>query len=151
MATPSERNIPSAGPETTSVQLVSDILAQSTGHRLSEEEQAAVDALPPNTALLVQVDSHGRGSRFLLNKDQVSAGRYPKSDVFLDDVTVSRHHAGFIRRDNTYELVDDNSLNGTYVNGDRVDSVKLENGDEVRLGKFCFVFYRSARTGEARS
>lgn len=151
MTTPSERNIPSAGPETTSIQIVSDILSQAAGHRLSDEEQAAVDALPPNTALLVQVDSHGRGSRFLLNTDQVTAGRHPKADVFLDDVTVSRRHAGFLRRENTFELVDDNSLNGTYVNNDRVDSVLLHNGDQVRLGKFCFVFYRSARTAEARA
>ncbi|ROZ64016.1 FHA domain-containing protein [Kocuria soli] len=151
MTTPSERNIPSAGPETTSIQIVSDILSQVSGHRLSDEEKAAVDALPPNTALLVQVDPRGRGSRFLLDTDQVSAGRHPKADVFLDDVTVSRRHAGFIRRDNSYELVDDNSLNGTYVNNDRVDSVLLKSGDEVRLGKFCFVFYRSARTADGRS
>ncbi|KAA9394444.1 FHA domain-containing protein [Kocuria coralli] len=154
MTTPSERNTPSAGPETTSIQIVSDILAQAAGHRLSEEEQAAIEALPPSSALLVQVDSHGQshgqGSRFLLDTDQVTVGRHPEADVFLDDVTVSRRHAGFIRRENSYELVDENSLNGTYVNNDRVDSVLLNNGDEVRLGKFCFIFYRSTRTAESR-
>lgn len=149
--TPSERNIPSAGPETTSIQIVSEVLANANAasHRLSPEEQAAVDALPPNSALLVQVDSHGRGSRFLLNTDEVRVGRHPESDIFLDDVTVSRTHAGFMRRDMTYEVIDAKSLNGTYVNSDRVDSVHLNNGDEVRLGKFCFVFYRSTRTSGA--
>ncbi|WP_052209647.1 MULTISPECIES: FHA domain-containing protein [Kocuria] len=152
MTTPSERNIPSAGPETTSIQIISEVLEEAAvGHRLSDEEQAAVDALPPNSALLVQVDSHGRGARFLLNTEEVSAGRYPKSDIFLDDVTVSRRHAGFVRRDKTYEVIDAQSLNGTYVNSDRVDSAMLNNGDEVRLGKFRFVFYRSTRNPENHS
>ncbi|MDO4254863.1 MAG: FHA domain-containing protein [Kocuria sp.] len=151
MTKPSEHNIPSAGPETTSIQIVSEVLADVASHRLSPEEQAAVDALPPHSALLVQVDSHGRGSRFLLNTDEISVGRHPESDIFLDDVTVSRHHAGFVRRDMTYEVIDATSLNGTYVNSDRVDAVRLNNGDEVRLGKFCFVFYRSTRTSEVRS
>ncbi|MDO5618478.1 FHA domain-containing protein [Kocuria sp.] len=147
--TPSERNIPSAGPETTTIQVVTDILAEVAGHRLSEEEQAAVDALPPNSALLVEVN--GRGSRFLLNTDEVTVGRHPKADIFLDDVTVSRRHAGFVRRDKTYEVIDSKSLNGTYVNNDRVDSAKLDSGDQVHLGKFCFVFYRSSRTPEVFS
>lgn len=146
MSTPSESTAPSAGPETTSIQVVTDVLSREANHRLSAEERAAVEALPPRTALLVETVEHGaRASRFLLDTDEVSAGRHPSSDIFLDDVTVSRKHAGFLRRENGFEIVDQGSLNGTYVNGDRVDSARLNGGDEVRIGKFTFVYYSSAR------
>lgn len=148
MSTPSESPAPSAGPETTSIQVVTDALSREANRRLTPEERSAVEALPPRTAILVEVVENGaRASRFLLDTDQVSAGRHPSSDVFLDDVTVSRKHAGFLRREGGFELVDEGSLNGTYVNGDRVDSVKLSSGDEVRIGKFTFVYYSSAQRG----
>ena len=67
--------------------------------------------------------------------------------MFLDDVTVSRRHAEFIRRNNTFEIVDQASLNGTYVNSDRVNTKVLENGDEVQIGKFRFTFYHSVQNG----
>lgn len=146
MSTPSENSRRATGPETTSIQVVSDVLAHAANHRLTSEERAAVEALPPRTALLVEtVEPGARGSRFLLDTDSVSAGRHPDSDVFLDDVTVSRKHAGFLRREGSYQLVDSGSLNGTYVNNDRVDTVLLSSGDEVRLGKFTFIFYSSGR------
>ena len=69
------------------------------------------------------------------------AGRHPDADIFLDDVTVSRRHAEFRYEDGRFTLRDANSLNGTYLNGDRVDHAQLSNGDEVRIGKFAFVFY----------
>ena len=75
------------------------------------------------------------------------AGRHPACSVFLDDVTVSRRHAEFIRRDHTFEVVDQSSLNGTYVNSDRVNTKVLENGDEVQIGKFRFTFYHSVQNG----
>ena len=147
MSTPSESTAPSAGPETTTIQVVTEVLSREANRRLTAEVRAAVEALPPRTAILVEtVENGARASRFLLDTDEVSAGRHPSSDVFLDDVTVSRKHAGFLRRENGFELVDQGSLNGTYVNGDRVDSVRLNSGDEVRIGKFTFVYYSSART-----
>ncbi|WP_144792874.1 FHA domain-containing protein [Kocuria palustris] len=148
MSTPSESSAPAAGPETTSIQVVTDTLSRAANRRLTAEEQAAVEALPPRTAILVEtVENGARASRFLLDTDEVSAGRHPSSDIFLDDVTVSRKHVGFLRREGGYELVDSGSLNGTYVNNDRVDSVQLTSGDEVRIGKFTFVYYSSAQRG----
>lgn len=137
----------SPGPETTSIQIVTDVLAVAAQHRLSESEQNAVGALPPGSALLLETNHGPTGSRFLLDRDEVVAGRHPACEIFLDDVTVSRRHAGFIRRQNTFELVDQSSLNGTYVNGDRVESKLLANGDDVRIGKFRFTFYHSVGTG----
>ncbi len=138
-------NAPQGEPETTSIQIVAEVLSHAASHKLSPEENAAVSALPPRSALLVAHDGAGAGSRFLLDRDEVPAGRHPASEIFLDDVTVSRRHARFVRRGETFELIDSGSLNGTYVNGDRVDSVVLDNGDEVQIGKFRFTFYRSLR------
>ena len=81
-----------------------------------------------------------RGSRFLLDRDTTSAGRHPDSDIFLDDVTVSRRHAEFRRDGAEFVVVDVGSLNGTYVNREPVDTAVLANGDEVQIGKFRLVF-----------
>lgn len=142
MSTPSESTAPSAGPETTTIQVVTEVLSREANRRLTAEERAAVEALPPRTAILVEtVENGARASRFLLDTDEVSAGRHPSSDVFLDDVTVSRKHAGFLRRENGFELVDQGSLNGTYVNGERADRALLTDGAEVRIGKFRLNFF----------
>ena len=103
----------------------------------------AVDALPVGSALLVVLRAPNAGSRFLLDTDIVSAGRHPDSDIFLDDVTVSRRHAQFRRSDDGFVVVDVGSLNGTYVNRDRIDEVLLTNGDEVQVGKYRLVYYAS--------
>jgi pSer/pThr/pTyr-binding forkhead associated (FHA) protein len=68
------------------------------------------------------------------------AGRHPDSDIFLDDITVSRRHAEFARADGGYQLRDVGSLNGTYLNRERIDDATLANGDEVQIGKFKLVF-----------
>ena len=73
--------------------------------------------------------------------------RHPNSDIFLDDVTVSRRHAEFRREDGTFRVVDVGSLNGTYVNREPVDSAVLANGDEIRIGKFRLVFLTRPMTG----
>lgn len=140
-----DSSVPNSGPETTSIQIVADVLSTAARHKMSESEQNAVAALPPGSALLLETNGGLTGSRFLLDRDEVIAGRHPACSIFLDDVTVSRRHAGFLRRSNSYELVDQSSLNGTYVNGDRVDSKQLENGDEVQIGKFRFTFYHSVQ------
>ncbi|MBD0293457.1 MAG: FHA domain-containing protein [Jiangellaceae bacterium] len=110
---------------------------------LGPADQAAVDALPSGSALLVVLRGPNAGSRFLLDTDVVSAGRHPDSDIFLDDVTVSRRHAEFRRTDHGYLVSDVGSLNGTYVNRDRIDEVLLSNGDEVQVGKYRLVYYSS--------
>ncbi|MEU5660574.1 FHA domain-containing protein [Streptomyces sp. NPDC047737] len=139
--------------ETTSTISISGIEAyeaEVTGQNvlpsLSPEAQAAVDALPAGSALLVVRRGPNSGSRFLLDGDLTTAGRHPQSDIFLDDVTVSRRHVEFRRSpDGSFTVGDVGSLNGTYVNRERIDSVALSNGDEVQIGKYRLVFYASQR------
>ena len=108
---------------------------------LSKADQATVDALRAGTALLVVLRGPNTGARFLLDDDEVASGRHPDSDIFLDDVTVSRKHAVFRREGDTFVVRDVGSLNGTYVNRERIDEVALKTGDEVQIGKFRLVFY----------
>ena len=119
---------------------------------LSPDDAAAVEALPPGSALLVVQRGPSAGSRFLLDTEEVSAGRHPDSDIFLDDVTVSRRHASFRRTAEGYRVADVGSLNGTYVNRDRIDDILLTGGDEVQIGKFRLVYFASHQhaTGGAR-
>ncbi|MEJ7705820.1 MAG: FHA domain-containing protein [Nocardioidaceae bacterium] len=114
--------------------------------QLSPAEEAAVEALPRGSALLVVQRGPSAGSRFLLDTDEVSAGRHPDSEIFLDDVTVSRRHAVFSRTDDGYLVRDVGSLNGTYVNRDRIDEVLLSGGDEVQIGKYRLVYFSSSQT-----
>ena len=113
--------------------------------QLSAAEEAAVQALPVGSALLVVQRGPSAGSRFLLDTDEVSAGRHPDSEIFLDDVTVSRRHAVFRRTSHGYLVADVGSLNGTYVNRDRIDEVLLSGGDEVQIGKYRLVYFNSAQ------
>ncbi|MER6530290.1 FHA domain-containing protein [Streptomyces sp. NPDC001508] len=137
--------------ETTSTISISGLEAydaETTGQTqlpaLSPEAQAAVDALPLGSALLVVRRGPNSGSRFLLDGDLTTAGRHPQSDIFLDDVTVSRRHVEFRRSpDGSFAVADVGSLNGTYVNRERIDQVALSNGDEVQIGKYRLVFYAS--------
>jgi pSer/pThr/pTyr-binding forkhead associated (FHA) protein len=92
-------------------------------------------------ALLVVQKGPGAGSRFLLDQDVVNAGRHPDSEIFLDDVTVSRRHAVFDRTGDQFTVSDVGSLNGTYVNRDRIEKVQLTDGDEVQIGKYRLVFF----------
>ncbi|MEP6667180.1 MAG: FHA domain-containing protein [Nocardioidaceae bacterium] len=121
---------------------------QTAGH-MSEAEEAAVEALPQGSALLVVQRGPSAGSRFLLDTDEVTAGRHPDSEIFLDDVTVSRRHAIFRRTSDGYLVADVGSLNGTYVNRDRIDEVLLSGGDEVQIGKYRLVYFNSAQGGHA--
>ncbi len=116
---------------------------ESSDRQLSPVDAAAVDALPEGHALLVVQRGPSAGSRFLLDVDVVGAGRHPDSEIFLDDVTVSRRHAEFRRTGTGYDVSDVGSLNGTYVNRDRIDSVELNDGDEVQIGKYRLVFFSS--------
>ncbi len=112
-------------------------------HVLTKADLATVEALRPGTALLVVLRGPNTGARFLLDDDEVMSGRHPDSDIFLDDVTVSRKHAVFRRTENAFVVRDVGSLNGTYVNRELVDEVTLTTGDEVQIGKFRLVFYAS--------
>ena len=92
-------------------------------------------------ALLVVQRGPNAGSKFLIDKDVTTTGRHPESDIFLDDVTVSRRHAEFRRRNSKFFVHDVGSLNGTYVNRQRVDETQLANGDELQIGRFKLTFY----------
>src|SRR5256885_15879171 len=106
-------------------------------------------SLPPGMALLAVRRGPNAGARFLLAHDVTTSGRPPDSDIFLDDVTVSRRHAEFHREGGTFTVRDVGSLNGTYVNRERVESATLSNGDEVQIGKFRLVFIAGPRPDEA--
>lgn len=106
----------------------------------AEEPLTGVEAMPAGTALLVVKRGPNAGSRFQLDKDLVSAGRHPDSDIFLDDVSVSRRHAEFRRAGDGFEVIDVGSLNGTYVNREPIESSPLTGGDEIQIGKFRLVF-----------
>ncbi|MFI8304140.1 FHA domain-containing protein [Streptomyces sp. NPDC085927] len=145
--------VPERPSETTSTISISgleaydaEVTGQTQVPALSPEAQAAVDALPMGSALLVVRRGPNSGSRFLLDGDLTTAGRHPQSDIFLDDVTVSRRHVEFRRgQDGSFTVADVGSLNGTYVNRERIDQVGLSNGDEVQIGKYRLVFYASQR------
>ncbi len=112
---------------------------------VGETAVSGVEGLPVGSALLVVKRGPNAGSRFLLDQPTTSAGRHPDSDIFLDDVTVSRRHAEFRLDGNDFQVVDVGSLNGTYVNREPVDSASLANGDEVQIGKFRLVFLTGPR------
>ncbi|MFJ5294630.1 MULTISPECIES: FHA domain-containing protein [unclassified Streptomyces] len=150
---PLRAGVPERPSETTSTISISgleayeaEVTGQTASPSLSPEAQAAVDALPLGSALLVVRRGPNSGSRFLLDSDLTTAGRHPQSDIFLDDVTVSRRHVEFRRgADGGFTVSDVGSLNGTYVNRERIDAVVLANGDEVQIGKYRLVFYASQR------
>lgn len=116
---------------------------------LTFEDAAAVEALPPTSALLIVQRGPNAGSRFLLDAERTSAGRDQASDIFLDDVTVSRSHAEFINEEGHFTVRDTGSLNGTYVNRTRIDSAVLQPGDEVQIGKYRLTFHLNPQAGRA--
>jgi pSer/pThr/pTyr-binding forkhead associated (FHA) protein len=93
---------------------------------------------------LVIASGTSAGTRFELANEITSTGRHEASDILLDDVSVSRHHAIFTRTaSGRVTLRDLNSLNGTYVNGERVEETALHSADEVQIGKFKLVFWEA--------
>jgi pSer/pThr/pTyr-binding forkhead associated (FHA) protein len=116
---------------------------------MSVDDVTAVENLPQGSAMLLVQRGPDAGSRFLLDTDVVTVGRHPDSDIFLDDISVSRRHATFTRTANGYVISDLGSLNGSYINRDRIDTdVILSGGDEVQIGKYRLIFFSGApRTG----
>ncbi|QYJ14669.1 hypothetical protein Rxycam_00471 [Rubrobacter xylanophilus DSM 9941] len=119
--------------------------AQSTvsyAPSFAEEEVSAGTASPAGAALIELDQVEGTAGRRMhdISREVVTVGRHPESDIFLDDVTVSRKHAEILRSEGGYRIRDVGSLNGTYVNRVRVDAVDLRNGDEIQIGKYRFKF-----------
>ncbi|MHB1468631.1 MAG: FHA domain-containing protein [Solirubrobacteraceae bacterium] len=92
-------------------------------------------------ALVVRAGGGREGETFPIDGERVSIGRRPESDVFLDDVTVSRDHAVLVKRGDSWHIDDGGSLNGTYVNRSRIDSHQLQEGDELQIGKYKLTFH----------
>lgn len=115
---------------------------------VSAEDVAAVGALRYGTAMLVMRREPDTGGRILLDADVATVGRHSDSDIFLDDITVSRRHAEFRRAAGRFSVADVGSLNGTYLNKDRIDSAPLVDRDEVMIGKFRMVFFEAPETGQ---
>jgi pSer/pThr/pTyr-binding forkhead associated (FHA) protein len=116
----------------------------------TEVADAAVEdmeTLVPGVGMLVVKRGPNAGSRFRLDQPVMSAGRHPASDIFLDDITVSRRHAEFRRENGKFHIVDLGSLNSTYLNREPVDSAVLANGDEIQIGNFRLVFLTGPATG----
>ena len=134
------------GGEDTTITLVP---LEQSGEVGEEEISVGLDELPTGVGMLVVKRGPNAGSKFVLEADVTRAGRHPESDIFLDDITVSRRHAEFVRKDGGYVVRDVGSLNGTYLNRERIDDVPLQNGDEVQIGKFKLVFLTG--TAPARS
>ena len=110
---------------------------------VSPEEQEAIAALPVDSALLVVRRGPNAGARFLLDGNVTTVGRHPDADIFLDDVTVSRRHSEFLREGSAFQIKDLGSLNGTYLDGERIDMATLADLSEVQIGKFRLTFYAS--------
>lgn len=109
----------------------------------SAEELAAIAALPSASALLIVRRGPTVGARFLLDANVTVAGRHPDAEIFLDDVTVSRRHAEIVRTDGAFTIRDLDSLNGTYLEGERVSDGQLVDGSEVQIGKYRMTFFAS--------
>jgi pSer/pThr/pTyr-binding forkhead associated (FHA) protein len=114
--------------------LIEDVVAAG-----SATSAAPHGDLPSGAALLVVRRGPNAGSRFVLDAPVTTAGRHPDSDILLDDVTVSRRHAEFVHEGSNWLVRDAGSLNGTYLNRERIDSAELVVGDEVQIGKFLVV------------
>jgi pSer/pThr/pTyr-binding forkhead associated (FHA) protein len=113
---------------------------------MTASDVSAVENLPAGSAMLLVQRGPDSGARFLLDSDTVTVGRHPDSDIFLDDISVSRRHGTFARSGNGgYTVTDLGSLNGTYVNRDRIDSeITLSGGDEVQIGKYRLIYFAGA-------
>lgn len=112
-------------------------IADRAEHPLSPDEAAHVEGLS-GYAIVVEKGPR-KGMSFLLKDGNTTVGRHPDSDIFLNDVTVSRHHCRFVTSGEYLTVEDSGSTNGTYVNDERVDSAELQAGDEVLIGRFHFV------------
>ena len=134
-----------SGEETT----VTFAPVEGVGDVAEEDLTVSLGEFPATMAMVVVKRGPNAGSKFMLDADVTRAGRHPDSDIFLDDITVSRRHAEIVRTGDGFVVRDVGSLNGTYLNRERIDEATLANGDELQIGKFKLVFFSGA-AGEPR-
>jgi pSer/pThr/pTyr-binding forkhead associated (FHA) protein len=113
---------------------------EGAGEAGEEEIAVPLGDWPAGVGLLVVRRGPNAGSRFALSEGKTTIGRHPESDIFLDDVTVSRRHAEVLAEGGRFTVTDAGSLNGTYLNRERIDEAELRSGDELQVGKFRLVF-----------
>jgi len=116
----------------------------ATGEVGEDELTVSLGEFPATMAMVVVKRGPNAGSKFVLENDVTAAGRHPDSEIFLDDITVSRRHAEIVRGDGGWTVKDAGSLNGTYLNRERIEEATLRSGDELQIGKFKLVFFSGA-------
>jgi hypothetical protein len=115
---------------------------------LEDELGDLLEQLPDGMGMLVVRRGPNAGSTFVLESESTTLGRHPDSDIFLDDVTVSRRHAAVRRSPEGYEVSDVGSLNGTYVDRERVETAKLRDMHELQVGRFVLTFVVGGEAGD---
>ena len=145
------------GDDQTSHELIAHAVSASGADICNGSAQAGakhtvsgLERVPTGSAVLVVKRGPNAGSRFRLDQPVTSAGRHPESNIFLDDITVSRRHAEFRRERGEFRVVDMCSLNGIYLNGEPIDSAVLTAGDQIDMGKFRLVFLTGPRGVDAQ-
>ena len=116
---------------------------------LADADKSAIEAVlngAPDKAMVVVHRGANKGSRYLISEERTSIGRSPESEIFLDDVTVSRSHAVIERNGSSFALNDLGSLNGTYINNQSLKTSSLTSGDEIQIGKFHLIFVSARNT-----
>ncbi|MFO7929717.1 MAG: FHA domain-containing protein [Candidatus Humimicrobiaceae bacterium] len=113
------------------------------GGEVSSNILESIKDLPKGSRGFLIIKGPSIGEKFILGKPPITVGRDANSDIFLDDVTVSREHASIEEEDGNLKLVDEGSLNGSYVNGKRVESSPLNNGDKIQIGKYIFLYFKA--------
>jgi len=103
-----------------------------------------IKKMPPGRSGLVIIKGPNIGGRFFIDKQQITIGRNPESDIFLDDITVSRKHAVISREGEDFVIKDSGSLNGSYINGKITENSLLRNMDRIQIGKYVFLFFQSS-------
>jgi pSer/pThr/pTyr-binding forkhead associated (FHA) protein len=119
-----------------------DPLQEAAGN--DEDVAVPMGELAPDTAVLIVRSGAQAGDRFTLGDRPIRLGRHPDSEIVLDDITVSRRHATIERTPEGYVVTDAGSLNGTYVNQERIDRAVLHHGDELQVGKFRLVLFEKS-------
>ncbi len=136
-----ERLVDTASVETEAISVI-DVSDDS----IDLEHLADREGFDENTGLLVVDEGPKGGSRYALDSELVTAGRHPESDIFLDDVTVSRRHVEISKTGGAYRARDLGSLNGTYINKELVEDRELSDGDELQIGRFKLIFFHGTGT-----
>ena len=144
---PRDDEVPPAAPDATSVLHLGDLTDVLDDPRTEVAAADLAHSLPPGAKMLVVKNGPNAPAQFLLDRPSTVAGRHAESDILLDDATVSRRHVEFARHGGRVIARDLGSLNGTYLNKERIDTATLASGDEVQIGKFRLVYVESLQPG----